>query len=75
MTDNVDDAPRKSSFMDILLCRCAAAEDPQGSMGADGKFHLNRRNNNATKFDQLEDSVHRLCNNKKKKHFTTEIRA
>ena len=63
---NDEDAPRKASFMDILLCRCVATEDPQGSMGSDGKFHLNLRNSNSTKFDQLEDSVHRLCNNKKK---------
>jgi len=56
---------RKPSLMDMLLCRCASTE-PQGSMGQDGKFHPNRRQNYSTKFDQLEDSVHRLCNNKKK---------
>merc|ERR1711862_46479 len=56
---------RKPSLMDMLLCRCASTE-PQGSMGKDGKFHLNLRSSNSNKFDQLEDSVHRLCNNKKK---------
>jgi len=56
---------RKPTLIDMLLCRCASTE-PQGSMGKDGKFHLNLRNSNTTKFDQLEDSVHRLCNNKKK---------